>query len=353
MPSKIYYSPNMNNEYKVIKVSDITIKNDWNKISSLEFTTNKELNAGGHVVYKNDNINSFGGQILGITKSYGDFNKYTCLDYRKYLLRKVNFSPLGFNRSSDIIKTLLKKYAVYSNSPIKLSISKTPKRSGFYKLVWENKTLLNIINELIYLEFINGTLIYCNIDYTGKFIYKQLPATMNISVINRCIDGSYSIDYSDIKTSLVVDGKTIAQDENLTNIFGNINELINASDNVTSYSTSYEDTNSVINVTNLCKGINKVAKQFRYANDGSITASQILKNGKGTSKAMSDYIFSKTKANGIKSKIVRYNTPKGSHDSVIVYNKKWINFPYDGMDLKFKPTSASLSKHVKVVKSYK
>lgn len=351
MPSKIYYSPNMNNEYKAIRVSDINIKNDWNKISSLEFTTNKELNAGCHVVYQNDNINSFGGQILEISKSYGDFNKYTCLDYRKYLLRKVNFSPLGFNRSSDIIATLLKKYAVYSNSPIKLSISKTPKRSGFYKLVWENKTLLNIINELIYLEFINGTLIYCNIDHTGKFVYKPLPATMNIPVINRCIDGSYSIDYSDIKTSLVVDGKIVAQNKTLANIFGDMNELINASDNVTTYSPSFKESDNVVNVTNLCNSINKLARQFKYSNDGSTTSAQLIKNGKGTSHSMGDYLFNQLNTRKVKCKIVRYNTPKGSHSTVIVYNKKWINFPYNNMDNGFKPTATSLTKNVKVVKS--
>nr|WP_302577946.1 hypothetical protein [Methanobrevibacter arboriphilus] len=352
MTSKLYYSPNMNNNYKQVRIFGDSIKDDWNKISSLQFSTNKELKDGGHVIYKSNGHDTFGGQILKSDESYGDFNNYTCLDYRTYLKTNVNYSPIGYTRSSDIVTTLLKKYAVYSNSPIKLNIKKTPKKGGFNKLVWENKSLLQIINELIYLEFINGTLIYCNIDYKGKITYIPVEKTMNIPVIRRCIDGSYSVDYSDIKTQLEVDGKVIKQDKKLTKTFGNMNTLINTEEEVVKYSPTYEVKNANDKeIPAILKAINKKLTSFEYSNNGTKTWKEIYKAGKGTSQAMADLIFTYLKKQNVKCKLVRYNTPKGKHDSVIVYYKtKWINFPTNNMDMHFKATTVSLTKNVTVVK---
>ena len=348
MVSKVYYSPNMNNEYKLIKTTPPQMKNDWNKISSLTFETNKDLRAGGHIIYETSNYSKFGGQIVDIGKGYHKLNSYTVLDYRKYLKTEVNYSPLGFYRSSDIVANLLNKYAVYNNSPIKLNISPTPPKKGFYKLVWEKKSLLSIINELIYLEYLNKTLIYCNIDFRGMLTYMTLPPTMNIPVIRKAIDGSYNIDYTDIKTVLQVDNKNTKKNIELAKIFGNMNILVNTKDEPKSYSPVFK----LPTISETLKAINKNLRGFRYKNDGSTTAREIMTEGKGSDKAMSDLIFIKTREAKIKTKIVRYNTPKGVHDSVIVYNKKWINFPYSGMDPNFKPTRTSLSKTVKVVKKY-
>jgi hypothetical protein len=359
MVAKMYYSPNKSNNYKEIKSTPPDIKDDWNKVSSLEFESNYDLISGGHIVFKSDYRNLFGGQIVKKEKGYNELHKYTVLDYRKYLQRKVNYAPTGFKRTSDIAKNLLKKYAINSNSPINLNIKTTPTKVGLSKLVWENKSLFEIINQLIYLEFINGTLIYSNINYKGTFTYAPLPATMNIPVITQLADGSYSEDYSNIVTSLVVDGKTIKENKDLTSLFGNMNQLLNNSDKVKYYSPDFLENKSTKIVTDkktilkIISNVNKQCREFKYKNDGSTSMKQIQKNGYGTSRALSDFIFTKLKNIGVKNKVVRYKTPKGTFYSVLVYyNSKYYNFDYRGCDKFFKPTTNSLNKKNVVVDKY-
>jgi len=357
MTNKVYYSPDMNNNYTAILTTTPSTKDDWNKVSSLEFESKQDLKIGGHIVYVSTGRDKFGGQILSKEKSYNNLNKYTVLDYRKYLLTRVNFKPTGFRRSSDIVKRLLKKYAVYASSPIKLNIKNTPKKSGFVKVEWEDKTLLEIINELIYLEFINGTLIYCNIDYLGKLTYKPVPQTVTIPVLTRCFDGSYKVDYTNIQTSLVIDGKVVKENKELTSIFGNMNSLLNTSEKAISYTPEY-NSNTSITGDDIDKYAEKVAKwcsQFKYSNDGSTTYSQITSKGKGTDKAMADLIFLKLKHNGIKSRVMQYSVSwTSTHQTVQYYYKKWKNVPMNtssyGNDKHFYYTSKA--SQGKIVKSY-
>ncbi|KZX14322.1 hypothetical protein [Methanobrevibacter curvatus] len=334
MSTEFYHSKNKTNNYTKKEISsDWDIKNDWNKISVLNFSTNENLDGADHVKLRGLDINNFGGQIVDFDKSYNDLNTYNAYDYRRYLQTEVTYKPTGYRRSSDIVKNLLKKYVINSNTPISLKASNTPSKDIFVKLIWENVTILRIINELIYLEFINGTLIDYGIDDNGTITYKPLPAQMNIPVITEAIDGSYSVDYSDIQTSLRVDGLLVKENKELVNLWGTINKSVNVAGE-----TDKKDDE----ILKIVKTVNLRCRQFNYSANGPHKYKEAFKAGKCSDKGMSELIYHYLSIQSVPVRISRYRAGNRDHDSVLVYYKnKWQDFLYSGMNKNFKATSAS------------
>ncbi len=83
--------------------------------------------------------------------------------------------------------------------------------------------------------------------------------------------------------------------------------------------------------------------KYGYSHSAS-TASAMMAIGSGDCWAMSDYLYSKLSAAGIKSRIVQYSTAYSSrHRSVQLYqNGAWVDVPYSsyGYNTMFKATSS-------------
>lgn len=94
-------------------------------------------------------------------------------------------------------------------------------------------------------------------------------------------------------------------------------------------------------------GIMKQAAKFKYERGtGLNTAAQLEKYGKGDCWAMSEWLYLKLTAAGIKAKVVTYGTTaSANHRSVLYYDGGWKDVPYRqyGISKMFRNTSGSAS----------
>lgn len=330
-------------------LDDWNIKRDWNKVGSLTFKSPDKLIPGTHVKLISPNHKNFAGQVVKRSEKANDFYSYDCLDYKRYLLTEVNYSGSGSKRSSDILNYVKK----YVSSPIKFKITKT--KNLFSNLVFSDKTVLEIISQLINLEFKKGTLIYFDVDENANLTFKPYPSTMKGYSLDSAISYNNSIDYSDIATSYAIsegtENKSTTSNKNLVNIWGNIN-LMSVIEKTNNNNNNDNDSNIQSNeslsdseIKKIVKQINKSFRSYKHTHSG----------GNCDCFCMSDKIFAKLKSNKIPCKILSYyssSASSGTHRTVVVkYKSGWKDFDYSGMDKWYNAMSTKRNK--KTIKEYK
>lgn len=324
-------------------LDDWQIKRDWNKVGSLTFKSPELLKEGTHVKLFSD-YKPFGGQVVKKTESTGDFYSYDCLDYKRFLLTEFSLAT-SKKRASDVIKYLLKKYV---SSVIKFKVATT--KNIYSALTFKDTTVLDAINQLIYLEYKAGTLIYFYVDEEANLVFKPYPQTMKGYVVSDAYEYENSIDYSDIATgfSLINEKyKVLKQydDKSLQAIWGDIDITSTLSNNKTGDSSSGNKNDAEIK--KVVQSINKSLRGIKWARTCTSDTSKCntICSGKTMEcRGMSCVIFKKLKANKIPCKIVRYPSKaasSGYHDSVMVkYSTGWKDFDYTGMDRSFGANSS-------------
>jgi len=347
--SKIDNSSNQFTEAPIM--DDWSLKNDWNKVGSLAFTSSSDLAEGSHVKLVSDEIKNFGGQIVKKSRNVNEFTKYECLDYKRFLLKKVSSNHTN-KKSSQIVKELFNKH-FGNNTPLKLKIGST--KNVFPKLTFKDMSILDIISNLINLEFKKGTLILFDVDENGNMTYKSYPQKMEGYSISTAIDFTDTTDYSDIQTGYVLENsnnKSLINysNTNLTGIWGDIGLVSTLNEEKSTISSSSLSSKNVkLTDADVKKAVSSINKQFKGTkhsyNGGSLDCI-----------SLSEKIFIKLKAEKIPNRFVKYPSSaanSGYHRVILVkYKSGFKLFDYSGMDKLF---SGSLSKALKgsIVKEYK
>ncbi len=342
MTTELYTTFKKTNSFKKTPIfDDWNIKRDWNKAGSLTFSSYLSLEEGTHVKLVSSRHRTFAGQIVKKTDTKNDFYKYECLDYKRYLLREVS-ETFKKKTTHQIVKLLFKRYL--GSSPLKLSLKKT--KTVFSSLTFKDVTILEVISQLISLEFQKGTLIYFNIDENANLIYKPYPEEMKGYSIGSAISFVNNTDYSDIQTGYELydeNGKLIKKYSNkaLVSVWGDIRNVTTLSDNSSSSSDSKDNTD----IKKIVASVNKSMRGYKHPNSG----------GSCDCFCMSDKIFAKLKSNKVPCRILSYysaSASSGTHRTVSVkYKSGWKDFDYSGMDNWY--SALSTKKSLKVLKEYK
>lgn len=316
------------NEFKEVPIfNDWSIKRDWNKAGSLTFKSPTYLKPGTHVKLVSTDHKTFGGQIVKKTEDSSDFYSYDCLDYKKFLLTSKSYSPVN-KTSSQILKALVDTFTT-NKQILEFKISKT--KNVFPSLVFQDKPLLEIITNLLSLEYKRGTLIYFDVDENGTLTWKPYPQEIkgySLSIANKYTN---SLDYSEIATSyslLDPNNSTLKSSTNwdLSNIWG----VINLTKTLTANNTTTNESNkSDKEISRIVLDINKQLRNTSYNSCDCF--------------CMSDRIFNKLKAHHVPCKIISYYSPyasSGTHRTVMYKNSKgWKDFNYNGFSTMLKPMS--------------
>jgi len=217
----LYYNKNKTNNFKSAPIfSDWKYKSEPNKAGLLTFKSPLYLEGGYHTKLVVNSEPIFGGQILKKTDKKGDFYSYEALDYKHYLLKEVTIDKKDITASS-VVKLLSKETSV-----LKWNIGKTKRK--YVHLVFEDKTILSIINQLIWLEYVQAhNLILFNVDYNANLTFKSYPQTIKGYNFSSGFDYSSSLDYNDVRTGYELidkDGKILyqANGKKLQAIWGDI-----------------------------------------------------------------------------------------------------------------------------------
>ncbi|MEA4956865.1 hypothetical protein SDC9_07410 [bioreactor metagenome] len=338
------------NEFKEVPIfNDWSIKRDWNKAGSLTFKSPTYLTPGTHVKLVSTDHKTFGGQIVKKTEDSSDFYSYDCLDYKRFLLTSVSTSHTN-QTSSQIINFLFKKYLQNIGGLFKFKISKT--KTVFPSLSFQDKTILDIISNLLNLEYKKGTLIFFDVDENANLTWKPYPQKVKGYSLSMANKYTNSLDYSDIITGAVLvdtDLSSIRKIPNkyLQNIWGVIDITKTLAPENT---TSNEGNKNDKEIKKIVLEVNKSFRNIKWARTCTSDTSKCdtLCNGSTMEcRGMSCRIFKKLKDHKVPCKIVRYPSSaasSGYHDSVLVkYSTGWKDFDYKGMDSSFGPIS-SLSK---------
>lgn len=222
MTAELYFTKTKSNNFISAPIlSDWKYKSEPNKAGLLTFRSPQPFDGGVHVKLINNNKPLFGGQIVKPVSKKNDFYNYEALDYKQYLLKEETIDKKNITASS-LVKLLSKKV-----SNLKWKIGTTKKK--YSHLVFEDKTILSIINQLIWLEYKQAkNLILFNVDYDANLTFKSYPSTMKGYIFKEAFDYESSLDYSDIRTGYeLIDkdtGKIISQasDKTLQAIWGDI-----------------------------------------------------------------------------------------------------------------------------------
>ncbi|WP_042701356.1 hypothetical protein [Methanobrevibacter arboriphilus] len=335
---KIISTSNTFNETPIL--TDWSIKRDWNKAGSLTFKSPIKLSPGTHVKLVSPHHRTFGGQIIKRNHETGDFYSYDCLDYKRFLLNTATISHNN-QTTSNIVKLLFIKYLKKGNGIFKLKLGKT--KTIFPSLTFQDKTLLEIISNLINLEYKKGTLIFFDVDENGNLIYKPYPQKMKGYSLKSAIKFTDTLDYSDIVTGgtlMDADYNTIKSfdNDNLKAIWGNIELSKILSDNS---KPSDDGDKEDSDIKKIIDDINKNLRNTSYSSCDCF--------------CMSDNIFNRLKSNKIPCKIISYYSKyasSGTHRTVQYKNSKgWKDFDYTGFTRLLKPMSTR--KNLKTYKIYK
>ena len=338
-------------------LDDWSIKRDWNKAGSLTFKSPNYIKTGTHIKLESPHHRTFGGQVVKKTEDSGDFYSYDCLDYKRFLLRQISGTYTN-QTSSQIIKGIFKR-RLEGNGLFKLTLKKTS--NVFPSLTFQDKTILDIISNLLNIEYKKGTLIFFDVDENANLIYKPYPQNIKGYSLTTANKYTNSLDYTDIVTKYGLydyDYTTIKEYENkeLSAIWGTIGITKTLTENKTGTSDSNGNKNDK-EIAKIVMEINKSFRSIKWARTCTSDTSKCdtLCNGSSMEcRGMSCRIFKKLKANKIPCKIVRYPSSaasSGYHDSVMVkYSAGWKDFNYKGMDKSFGPIS-SLSKkaHARII----
>ena len=194
MDVTLYHNTKRSNDYQTIPVfNDWKYKSEPNKAGLLTFKSPKELNGGDLLKLIWGKTGLFGGQVLKKTSKKNDFYSYDALDYKHYLLKEVSLSKKNITASS-VAKLLSKMTSV-----LKWNIGTT--KHKYTELVFQDKTILSILNQLIWLEYKNAkNLILFNVDYNANLIFKPYPQTMKGYIFTSALDYNNSLDYNDVRT---------------------------------------------------------------------------------------------------------------------------------------------------------
>lgn len=335
------------NEFKEVPIfNDWSIKRDWNKAGSLTFKSPTYLKPGTHVKLVSTDHKTFGGQIVKKTEDSSDFYSYDCLDYKKFLLTSKSYSPVN-KTSSQILKALVDTFTT-NKQILEFKISKT--KNVFPSLVFQDKPLLEIITNLLSLEYKRGTLIYFDVDENGTLTWKPYPQKIKGYSLSMANKYTNSLDYSEIATSyslLDPNNSTLKSSTNwdLSNIWGVINLTKTLTANNT---TTNEGNKNDKEIKKIVLSINKQMRGIKHRYNG----------GPMDCYEMSEAIFKKLKAHKITCKVPQYYSPNSNsktHRTVIVkYSTGWKDFDYKGMESGFGPSFRSLktSEWQKVVLHY-
>jgi hypothetical protein len=203
MDAKLYYTNNQSNTFKTAPIlADWKYRSELNKAGLFTFRSPKKFNGGSHIKFEINNKPIFGGQIIKPTSKKNDFYNYEALDYKHYLLGEHTLNKKNITASS-IVKLLSKKV-----SNLKWKIGKTKKK--YPHIIFEDKTILSIINQLIWLEYKYAkNLILFNVDYDRNLTFKPYPPKMKGYIITEALEYENSLDYNDVRTGYeLVDADT-------------------------------------------------------------------------------------------------------------------------------------------------
>jgi len=215
---KLFISNDGGYNYKEIPAgNDWTIKKDWNKLDDFTFRSEKNLKIGTHVRFLNNETRLFSGQILKITTNNSRINNYEALSYGLPLRSKV--TTTFKNKTSSAIVEWIK-----SKVPgLTWKIGATKKKHT--TLAFEEKTLLEILQNLVWIEYNLNNLIDFNID-DRVVTFKPLPGEVKGYTISNAFDFSGDISFDNVVTgfTVTVNGKVVKTYNNdyLSAIFGTI-----------------------------------------------------------------------------------------------------------------------------------
>lgn len=194
MTANLYYNTLRNNDFQSAPLfDDWKYKSEPNKAGLLTFKSPQSIPRGDHIRLTMDGVTLFGGQILKKKDKKNDFYNYEALDYKHYLLKEVSLNKTNITASS-VVKLLSKMTGV-----LKWKVGNTKKK--YSKLVFSDKTILSILNQLIWLEYKQASnLILFNVDPNANLTFKPYPATMKGYIFTSALDYSNSLDYSDVRS---------------------------------------------------------------------------------------------------------------------------------------------------------
>lgn len=222
MTVNLYYNPIRSPNFKSAPIfSDWKYKSEPNKAGLLTFRSPYSLTRGDHLRLAVDGDFLFGGQVMKKTEKKNEFYSYEALDYKHYLLREVSARKTNIT-TSDFVKLLSKM-----TSGPKWNIGTTKYKHA--ELVFEEKTVLSILNQLIWLEYKKAkNLMLFNMDHNANLTFKPYPATMKGYIFTAALDYSSSLDYNDTRSGYMLIDKDTGNvlysftDKTLQAIWGDI-----------------------------------------------------------------------------------------------------------------------------------
>lgn len=198
-----------------------------NKSGLITFDSPSYISSGTHIKLTG-NFPTIGGLIVRIEQDQEEINSYTGVDYKNYLMGEINYTSKKQVRSHQVLQGIKK------NVPeLKWNIGKTTKKYK-NKLVWKKKTVLQIINELIWLEWKYAKkLVYFNVDHNRNLTFKYYPTQVEGYKFHQAHKYSNTYDASQILTGWKVvdsDGKLVESYANpaLTATYGHLFTIISA-----------------------------------------------------------------------------------------------------------------------------
>ena len=203
MTTELYYNKAKNNNFRSAPIlSDWKYKSEPNKAGLLTFKSPQWFEAGTYLKLGVDNETIFGGQVLKTTSKKNDFYSFEALDYKHYLLQEFSIKKNNITASA-LVKLLSKQV-----SSLKWNVKNTTHK--YAALDFQDKTILSIINQLIWLEYSEAhNLVLFNVDYNANLTFKSYPQTMKGYIFTSALDYSSSLDYNDVRTGYeLIDNET-------------------------------------------------------------------------------------------------------------------------------------------------
>lgn len=347
MEVKVYHTSSTSSgsaSFTPIQAKDVNLTINTYKASTASFKTPQKLTLGDRVRIVSDVWKSFGGQVIQSKKSYGGLYDVEVVDYWRLFYGETNLTTKSGKRSSDIIKAFLKTLG-YNTGGVKKTSTKHS------KLVFKDKSYIDIINNLLWLDYQKKEYIECYVNSNGTLVYRPRKSTDKGYIFDTVYDYSEEEDASNIITGVKMyldkDNKSELwksnEYQNLIARWGNITSVLTAScESSTGNSSSSVSSGSDADITKAVKAINKGLRGYVWSGACTSDTSKCTSLCKGKymdCRGMSCIIFKKLKAQKIPCKIVRYYSAAASsktHDSVLVkYKSGWKDFDYTGMDRKF------------------
>lgn len=194
MTANLYYNKARSNHFHSAPIfDDWKYKSEPGKAGILTFKSPLYLDAGYHLKLVNEGEPIYGGQLLKKTDKKGDFYSYEALDYKHYLLKEVSI------KKKDITASAMVRLLSKEVPSLKWNIKGTTRK--YIVLDFQDKTVLSIINQLIWLEYVQAhNLILFNVDYNANLTFKPYPQTMKGYIFTSAFDYSSSLDYNDVRT---------------------------------------------------------------------------------------------------------------------------------------------------------